>query len=419
MSGTGVDRYDTPIKIAQEMIRAVKVVRPEIVADFAVGGGCLLRAASERWPKAQVVATDICAGTIAAVRREHPDWRAGVADFLNHCSVSKCRAATQSRKRTDLVLVNPPFSCRGAKRFQVSYGGQVIACSTAMAFILNCLEFLSPRGELVAVIPEGIWSSERDRRAWQLIRGGFRVCHVQRFERDAFSDCFVQTRIVRLVPHNDRTVVPRRSVVPEVCNVHPPSSLPTVEVIRGSVQMHTVRHADGSAAPLIHTSSLRENQVLLGQLKAPRARAWVSGHLVILPRVCEPSREKVCILHSLSDVALSDCVFALRCIDAATAESLFRRLVVNWLTVRRCYTGTCAKYTTVQRIMQVVHALGFAPTTCVAGRDSCRRGAELADLSLVVSETTGRTRVPSGRSTAGRSNSSSVSAAAAAVRLIR
>jgi hypothetical protein len=385
MKKKSVDRYDTPTGIAATMVRAVQIMNVHAIADFAVGGGSLLRAASNRWPNAKLIATDICPATISAIRRAQPDWHAGVVNFLNPKSLSQCRPLRRPGI-ANLVLLNPPFSCRGSKK--VYFGSNRLGCSTAMAFVLRALEFLSCDGELVAIIPEGSLHSERDQAAWCLIRQQFGVSLIRRYKRRAFVGCSVQTRIVRLTRLHSPVARTPAAMAPM-----PRASKmidPPVEVIRGWVQMYSVEALLGrTAAPLIHTTCLRENAVLAGKLKVSRERARLRGTFVLLPRVGEPNREKFAILQASSNVALSDCVIAVRCPDRKAADAILHALLARFAVVKSCYSGTCAKYTTLRRVVEMIGRLGFRAVSVkpddVEPRDTDRAHygrVRTADISL-------------------------------------
>ena len=114
-----MDQIYTPPYLAALMAKASRA-RPSqseefIVADFAAGSGELLLAAASVWPTATMVATDIDSRAVCNVRKISNSWRTGVCDFLNPRSRRSSPVLRSLKRRTNLVLLNPPFSCRGGK----------------------------------------------------------------------------------------------------------------------------------------------------------------------------------------------------------------------------------------------------------------------------------------------------------------
>ena len=167
-----IDEIFTPPDLANDLVELATAHGRElgIVADFAAGDGALLRAAAQTQPNLQVVGLDISRTTVRKLRAVTPFWQIGACDFLNPRSRASSPILRRNRGRVSTVLLNPPFSCRGARREQVSLGGERLTCSVAMAFILTAVKYLSPNGQIVAVAPRGMEKAERDEAAWDLLR---------------------------------------------------------------------------------------------------------------------------------------------------------------------------------------------------------------------------------------------------------
>lgn len=165
-----MDCVYTPTAVADEMIRRLNPLPGRmVIADFAAGGGELLRAAVQRWPKADVIASDCDSKAIASIRRDHPHWQVDKVDFLKQIERERSVVLARARGRVRLVVLNPPFSCRGGTRWAICTDGQTLTCSLAMFFVLGSLDFLSESGVLVAVVPVGCLKSEKDAAAWNTI----------------------------------------------------------------------------------------------------------------------------------------------------------------------------------------------------------------------------------------------------------
>src|SRR5262249_49003723 len=129
----------------------------------------------------------------------------------------------------------------------------------------------------------------------------------------------------------------------------------TVALVRGTVQMHD--RANGPRT-LVHSTDLIQNSVVLNGHVAPDHRPSVVGPAVLVPRVGQPSKEKICTYLRRKRVALSDCVIGLQCRTTEDALSVQNRLVSKWRKVVKVYSGTCAQYTTLGRIERLLRDLG-------------------------------------------------------------
>lgn len=351
------DRFDTPTQLALNMIAAVSRLRPRCVADFAVGGGALLKAAAQRWPTARIIATDLCKATVQTLRRAHPDWETGCLDFLDERM--RVRRLTPVTGKVGLILLNPPFSCRGGTRSCVDVGGRAISCSLGMAFVLTALRYLAPSGQIVALLPSGTLRSEKDADAWLYLQSRFAVRLVGTNDHKTFKGCSPRTVVVHL--HGENCTDRAQSL--SACNVpriKRNGVLPSIEVQRGSLQMHDLpnqRHAVQTI--LIHSTNLQEGAVA-GKTRAVRtSRSLVSGPAVLLPRVGQPAQRKIAVLRTRTPVALSDCVMAIKCRGIRHAEQVKALLVSNWDHVAAAYDGTCAPYLTLPRLCVLLSSLGL------------------------------------------------------------
>ena len=63
-----------------------------------------------------------------------------------------------------------------------------------------------------------------------------------------------------------------------------------------------------SAVPLIHTTNL-QNGTLVNLKKIVLEQKGISGFGVIIPRVCNPNKNKIVILADARQYALSDCSY--------------------------------------------------------------------------------------------------------------
>lgn len=343
------DRFDTPPHVAEFMASEVSIQDVHVAADFAAGEGRLLDPIARQWPRAKIVATDVCHKTVSALRRKRPKWSAHRVDFLHAAGDSGSRLQGM-KNRVDLVLLNPPFSCRGGTLRSVRFDAESVECSEAMAFVLRSTEFLAPKGELLAILPNGTLSSNKDRPAWQRLHRQFDVDVIATNGSSTFEGCSVKTSVVKMRQRN----AARRAPCLDKDWLARPHRGPTISVrlTRGSIQMHAVPRVGGAdAVPLVHTSNLRDHEV--SSDRAVRSvRSIASGPMVLFPRVGQPSISKLVVVRKRQPLALSDCVMSIRCRSVRDAESVYQRVSTRWNDFSAQYGGTCAPYITMSRVRE-------------------------------------------------------------------
>lgn len=363
-----MDRFYTPPQLAEKVVRmACSDALPERVADFAAGSGGLLHAALTRWPGAEIVATDIDRQAVEHLRRSNATWRVGKCDFLNRNSRARCRVLSEIRGGVPLVLLNPPFSCRGGRRWSAGLNGTGVRVSKALAFVITAISYLAPEGQIVAILPAGTVRSDGDRRAWELLRA---ICCCKSAAMDGrktFAGCYPQTIIVRLKLRSRHVRLEKvrlwRSAYVKA------TKATTVSIIRGTFQMHTLqRYRSSSSVPLLHTTSLDRTEVVAPRVRVSTSRRKVRGPAVLLPRVGQPDPAKICLYMKKEPVALSDCVLALRCTTCADARSVRQVLLKNWGVLETLYGGTCARYITIMRLTNLLESCGLSVTSASSDR---------------------------------------------------
>lgn len=361
---TSLDAHFTPSSIAQRMVSASSLISVSSIADFAVGDGALLRAAAVRWPQATVIGTDIEHSFVRQTRRRHPDWRTGRCDFLRARSRQACRALQGVSNKTDLVLLNPPFSCRGAHRISVTVQGPEgqandISCSVALGFTLTALAYLAPGGEMIALVPSSCLTSEKDRTARLVLEKAFLVETVECLELGAFPKCAARTVILRIRHKNLAATVHSAVVRQAARHAKKKSGDKSIafELDRGNQQMHRSSRGLRSSVPLVHTTELRNGNIEATRVRASPSARTLCGPAVLLPRVGQPSASKVVLYVSPNRIALSDCVIAIKCFSTDGARCIWQTIQDNWNIIAQSYQGTCARYLTLRRLSTVLHQL--------------------------------------------------------------
>ena len=352
-----IDSYATPNSVALDLIRSGKRPRPAaVVADFAAGSGTLLSLADKRWDHINLLATDIDRRVVAGLRKRRPQWMIGCVDFLNRRSRIRSPYLREYEGCVDLILLNPPFSCRGGTRYSIEIAGNALMCSTAMAFVLLSVSYLRDGGELRAILPAGLLSSQKDSAARSYCTDNLMVEVARVYGRGTFQNCFPRTALVviRKTPPSRRRL---ESAAFSLCS----DCLGPVQILRGSIQMHAVRSTDSrNSVPLIHTCNLLENSVAESNLRVkPNRRSIVGGPVVLLPRVGLPDKRKVCVVNPRVRLALSDCVFGLKCDSADMATKIGFRIREQWRRLEASFHGTGAPYLTVEKLAGTLNFIGI------------------------------------------------------------
>ena len=333
------------------MIRAATVSSPEYIADFAAGDGALLAAAADRWPSSRIIAIDVDRENVVWLKRNRR-WRVGRCNFLSDRSRSRCQVLAGIEGKVSLVLLNPPFSCRGATRVPVEFDGESLTCSKALAFVLASMGYLTTGGELIAVLPAGSIMSEKDRHSWEMIKRIARCEIVAEYPRGAFAGCTARTVVVRVTlgepgPHGKEPPAFRRNA-PGVA----------VRIMRGSLQMHSADWTDSAEAlPLIHSTELGTTIRAGGRVR--NQGRVLKGPAVLLPRVGKPDVKKLTLYMMGNRILLSDCVVALQCRTKAEARTVYDVLRKRWQTLEKAYGGTCARYIALRRLAEALKAMGI------------------------------------------------------------
>lgn len=345
-----IDGYDTPPELAAAIIGSVsQLPTPSYILDPAMGSGNLLAAAQARWgTAAQYLGCDVSPPTVRSASKRETSWTVGACDFLNPRSRSQCSAiAALSGHGADLILLNPPFSGRGSATRVARMHGVTTRCSVALAFTVTALQYLCHGGSLVAILPSGSLSSDKDASTWRFLRERTKVIKIARFERDAFVGAFARTSVVRItmdVPA-PRRPMPLSGSAPEV------RGCDSVLVTRGNVRMHEVdRYRTETGVPLVHTTVLPGPQLREGLPTVNGQARRISGPAVLLPRVGQPSLEKVTMLPDGLTIAPSDCVIAIHGPSASVAK-VWDLINGRWNSMASLYQGSCAPYLTIQRVI--------------------------------------------------------------------
>lgn len=345
-----IDIHYTPSELAQAMIACVPTgFSPRTIADFSAGEGSLLNQAAKTWPEASVFANDLSPKSARLIASLNNSWCVSCSDFLKPTAHTHTKFSTK-KLSIDLILLNPPFSERGRKPTKwLDYEG--VKSGLAAAFVSLSLKYLSNNGYMLAILPNGSLTSERDTHGWSVIKKHYDVDILTDNSMRAFKSAVARTSIVRIRRKAAGTTLRFISGLER--------DVQTVDIKRGRVQMHSITSSD-DGLPLIHTTQLKKGVVTL---KNPHgnvlSKVSVKGPALLFPRVGMVTPEKICILENGEVVALSDCVLAIETPDIQTATFTRELIINNWGEFYKLYSGTGAKYITIKRAKTFFSSLKY------------------------------------------------------------
>ncbi len=348
-----MDDHYTPKALAAKLIDSVGDIRPSVVADLCSGRGDLLFRAEERWPTADYAAVDIDRTAIRDLRRLRPQWQVGRCDLRNIRSRNSSPVLRRVAKKISLLLLNPPFSCRGGTRYSTDTPSGSLYASSAISFLITSLAYLDKTGSAVAVLPSGALYSQKDRSAWEYIHSRFSVSVISALPRGDFPGSAANVVLVRLSPHAVFTATQ------ETPGPAPSPFTPLkVRVTRGCQAMHRISGKTNGPI-LVHSTDLRESRVHLNGRRGNNARRSFSGSAVLLPRVGQLTRDKIALFHSNEPIVLSDCVIGLATNSLPEASEIQRRLLLYFSKLIGQYVGTGAPFVTLERLEETLCSIGI------------------------------------------------------------
>lgn len=355
------DAFYTPPAVAAAIADAISgETQIRSAVDFAVGRGVLLDAILRCSPEAKCFGTDINPQTVAALKRLRPDWRLGTCDFLNSRSRNAC-AVLRTRPVFDVIVLNPPFSHRGASRRTVPLGTSRMSGSPATAFVALATQYCHPESKIAALIPTTSLHSEKDAQLWSHLKATWEVRVKEHFSPGWAEGTRAAVTLVVMSRH--RVPAPEQAREHETSPVKFEATAPVhqVEIVRGTVPMYQVDPVASDAKVrqrLIHTTGLTRNGVSMLEVNTRQGRE-VSGPAVLLPRVGCPRRWKVQIYTDTRPAILSDCVIALKCTSLSEALKVRNLLLKAWPTFEANWIGSCAPYVTLARLRIALSKLGI------------------------------------------------------------
>jgi predicted RNA methylase len=379
-----LDQYFTPTKLAAELIAAVTIESPEIVADFAAGDGELLRAAIMRWPSVKCVATDIDNQVVSSLRSNHSDWKSSYCDFLNPENRNSNESLCSLFGILPLVILNPPFSSRRKALQWVEIKGIRARCTSALAFIVTAAEYLMPGGQLVAIVPYGLISNEKDRTVRGLLTLHYGLEVVKTYAKGGFTNCSPRTATIRLTSGTTKQINVRHKVASMLSNA---GTIPiNLSIHRGKVPNNAQLTKEGSndTLPFIHTTNLKASSIQNLDRRADITFKSFTGPAVLFPRVGRPKVEKIVLMLDDADFILSECVFIIECLSQNDASLVFEAMIKNWEKLKDMYNGTCASYISINELVDYLSDCGFNVLKSGESVRNVSKDSVLAEKQLVI-----------------------------------
>ena len=330
------------------LVSEARCTTPRVISDFACGGGSLLSAAARTWPAARLVGIDVDRHALAGAQATVPRARFGRLDFLKPRARSRSALLQAIQNRVDLVLLNPPFSDRSQPRHAIVVEGEKILVPRSIAFVLEAMKYLRPDGELLAILPITAAFGDNCHRWARIFRPALSVIRKVPPQFADFRGVEVETVFIRITPADlrDANVDPWR-----ITSDQPTAIGGRLTVVRGNVPAATgVDVRPPAASRFVHSIHLQNNRLKGLSYARVNDVATVEGPMILLPRVGRPNVAKVALLVADEPLVLSDCVMAIRSGWVSDLRPIFN-LLQNESVLRSLYTGTCAKFTTLSRVL--------------------------------------------------------------------
>jgi len=335
------DSFYTSNLLAEILISHIDKKKIDTVADFCVGGGELLRSAQAKWKGVKVFGTDISNEAILNLEKKHPDWNVECCDFLDEESKSNCKLLKD--KTFELILLNPPFTCKGSTIHKVIFDGVNYNVSAAMFFLLNSIKYLTPNGIILAILPISTAYSQKDAKIWNVLKEKYNISILEERDKQYFKACYPPNIII--VSLNDFSI--KKQAIPK--NGFD-LKVKIETIIRGQLSMNEIIEDPSSNNLLIHSTNLRNNQIVNVIYKVKNNYPLVYGPGVVIHRVGSPKPTKVCTLKKNENYILSDCLIFIKTETLIDSKNLKKYILSNWSSFERLYKGTGAKYITLDRL---------------------------------------------------------------------
>ena len=338
----GPDSFYTPQPLADRLVSFVTERNIKTAIDFCVGDGDLLKAVQNQFGNVRFFGTDISKDAIVNLANNHVDWILDVCDFRDDNSIAK--VSFLKNAKFDLIMFNPPFTCKGSIIERITFKGIEYKVSTAMMFVIKALQYLSSTGGMYAILPISCVYSQKDKKAWNYLQTNYNACVLEEPKRVYFCNrCSPNIALVYIGHQSKKISSTKKNEKFFNFNVK--------SVVRGSIRMQKLTYSNSKKAPrLIHTTNIQKGKLVNLKRILAGDKITIDGYGVVIPRVCNPNPHKIAILDGRYTYILSDCVIALLTPTIEAAEQIRIHILNNWSLFVDIYRGTGAQYTTIERV---------------------------------------------------------------------
>lgn len=339
-----IDSFYTSPELASRLLKYIKKGSYINVVDFCIGDGELIRAAVNIWPKIKCFGSDISGKAIKKVKYKHPNWKIGKCDFTNELSRKRCKILKNKKRGFDLVLLNPPFSCKGGKTHEINLCNQNFKVSTSMKFLSESIKYISDKGCLLAIMPISICYSQKDRKFLDYLIENYHFNVLEIPNGKFFKNCSPSIVLISLnIKKNNK----------QINNQNISLGFSNIEIYRGKISVFKAKYHN-KGIEFIHSTNLKENKIIDVSKKVKTKSSIIKGPAILIPRVGKPSKSKICLLQSEKKYALSDCVLAIKFKNKTNINKLYKKMISNVVYFNNLYIGTGAKYITIERLRNFI-----------------------------------------------------------------
>ena len=336
------DSYYTSTALAEKLLSYVSDKRFSSVADFSVGDGQLLRAAQSIWKETKCYGVDISHDVISKLSINHPTWFVEECDFTDSSCRKQCKIL--KNRKYDLIVLNPPFTCKGSTVNRVVFNGEEYRMSTAMMFVVEALQYMHKESIFLAILPISCAYSQKDRIIWQTLKEKYHLKVLEERDNQYFKNC--NPNII-LVSINDRYYQEEQKSEERILYLKEY----ILSTFRGNLSVHdSINISSETGKPFIHSTNLIDNSLkgLNKYIHYPKSE--ISGPAVLISRVGNPSVKKICTISQNESYVISDCIIAIKTKNAEEAKMLKQLLIDNWDDLKTLYKGTGPRYITMEKL---------------------------------------------------------------------
>ena len=347
------DDYYTPVELADKLVAYIPSNNFTTAADFCVGDGDLLKAVQKKFPFIKCYGTDIAEDAIKRLKLTHSLWNLAVCDSLDEIALQKVPFI--GFQKFDLIVLNPPFTCKGSTVHKCEFDGTYFNISTAMLFVVKALQFKTGFGELFAILPSSCAYSQKDRQIWKYLEDYYNLQILEEPNRLYWKNCSANIVLVSIGGKSKTTTSKTTSQLGF-------KNLPILKIERGRINPVNATTQEGNdGVCFVHTTNLHNNEIVNSvRIKNPSRKGSnrygeqvCKGPAVLLPRVCNPNVGKVCVFKESVPFIPSDCVIVMSVSSIEDAQLVANCIIQRWNDFRVIYQGTAAKYTTMSRIREL------------------------------------------------------------------